>query len=161
MYKHFLQPTCQSLPANIIDNEVVPKFFAALSQIELDAYNKAIDSQLQSEQALNKVHLQQLERLRYQARLAERQFNQVDSDNRLVAAELEKRWEQALNELKNEEVTFERQHPKKPTPQLSEELKAVFLDIGRKLPEIWHKPILSHQQQKSFLRCIIGKVVAH
>lgn len=160
-YKHGLKPICQSLPADIIDNEVVPKFFAALSQIELDAYTKAIDSQLQSEQALKKVRLQQLERLRYQARLAERQFNQVDPDNRLVAAELERRWEQALNELKDTEVIFEHQHPKKPTPKLSEELKEVFLDIGRKLTEIWHEPVLSHQQRKTFLRCIIDKVIAH
>ncbi|XGA08451.1 MAG: hypothetical protein U0X86_000687 [Wolbachia endosymbiont of Xenopsylla cheopis] len=83
-----LSPACQYLSADIIDNEVVPKFFAALSQIELDAYTKAINSQLQSEQDINKAHLQQLERLRYQVRLAERQFNQVDPDNRLVAANL-------------------------------------------------------------------------
>ncbi|MBA8769672.1 recombinase family protein [Wolbachia pipientis] len=156
-----LSPSCQFLPADIIDNEVVPKFFAALSQIELDAYTKAINSQLQSEQEINKAHLQQLERLRYQVRLAERQFNQVDPDNRLVAAELERRWEQALNELKQAEITFERQYPSKPTPQLSEELKIIFLDVGKKLPEIWHKSVLSRQQRKSFIRCLIDKVIAH
>lgn len=159
--QHHLAPLCQRLPADIIDNEVVPKFFAALGQIELDAYTQVINSQLQSEQAINKAHLQQLERLRYQVRLAERQFNQVDPDNRLVAAELERRWEQALNELKQAESAFERQHPSKPAPQLPEELKMVFLDVGKRLPEIWHKSVLSHQQQKSFLRCLIDKVVAH
>ncbi|MFP3034672.1 MAG: helix-turn-helix domain-containing protein, partial [Candidatus Tisiphia sp.] len=82
-------------------------------------------------------------------------------DNRLVAAELERRWEQALNELKQAEITFERQYPSKPTPQLSEELKTIFLDVGKKLPEIWHKSVLSRQQRKSFVRCLIDKVVAH
>ncbi len=101
LHQQYLLPACQFLPADIIDNEVVPKFFAALSQIELDAYTEAINSQLQSEQAVNKAYLQQLERLRYQVGLTERQFNQVDPDNRLVAAELERRWEQALNELKS------------------------------------------------------------
>lgn len=159
--QQYLVPICQLLPADIIDSEVVPKFFAALGQIELDAYTQAINSQLQSEQAINKAHLQQLERLRYQVRLAERQFNQVDPDNRLVAAELERRWEQALKELQQAEIMFERQHPRKPTPQLSEKLKTVFLDVGKRLPEIWHKPVLSRQQRKSFLRCLIDKVVAH
>ena len=42
-------------------------------------------------------------RLRYQARLAERQYNQADPDNRLVATELERRWEAALRELKGAE----------------------------------------------------------
>ena len=155
-------PVCQFLPADVIDNEVIPKFFEALGQIELDAYTKAVSSQLQSEQAVNKIHMQQLERMRYQAKLAERQFNQVDPDNRLVAAELEKRWEQALSELKQAESIFEREYqPSKPAPQLSEELKTAFLDIGKKLPEIWNQSILSRQQQKSFLRCLIDKVVAH
>lgn len=161
LQRKYHEPVCQRLLTDIIDCAVVSKFFAAFSQIELDAYTNAIDSQSQSEQALNKVHLQQLERLRYQAKLAERQFNQVDPDNRLVAAELERRWEQALDELKQAEITFERQCPSKPTPQLSEELKTVFLDIGKKLPEIWNKSVLSSQQQKSFLRCIIDKVVVH
>ncbi|WP_220468022.1 hypothetical protein [Wolbachia pipientis] len=91
---------------------------------------------MQSEQAVNKAHLQQLERLKYQVRLAERQFNQVDPDNRLVAAELERRWEEALKEVQQAEIMFERQRPSNPTPQLPEELKTVFLDVGKRLPEI-------------------------
>lgn len=149
--QQYLVPVCQFLPADVIDNEVIPKFFAALGQIELDAYTQAINSQLQSEQAVNKAHLQQLERLKYQVRLAERQFNQVDPDNRLVAAELERRWEEALKEVQQAEIMFERQRPSNPTPQLPEELKTVFLDVGKRLPEIWHKSVLSRQQQKSFL----------
>ena len=50
---------------------------------------------------------QQVERLRYQALLAERQYNRVDPDNRLIAAELERRWETALRELR----PVSRQHP--------------------------------------------------
>lgn len=93
--------------------------------------------------------------------MAERQFNQVDPDNRLVAAELERRWEEALKEVQQAEIMFERQRPSNPTPQLPEELKTVFSDVGKRLPEIWHKSVLSRQQQKSFLRCLIDKVVAH
>jgi hypothetical protein len=46
------------------------------------------------------AHQQHVEHLRNEAALAERRFKQVDPDNRLVAAELEKRWEEALAELK-------------------------------------------------------------
>ena len=49
------------------------------------------------------VEEQQMERLRYQSKLAERQFNRVDPDNRLVASELERRWEAALVELRRAE----------------------------------------------------------
>ena len=43
--------------------------------------------------ALRSSAERQLERKRYAAALAERQFNRVDPDNRLVAAELERRWQ--------------------------------------------------------------------
>src|SRR3954452_19597961 len=52
--------------------------------------------------------MQQIERLRYEARLAERQFNHVDPDNRLVAAELERRWETALCALRRAEEALAR-----------------------------------------------------
>jgi hypothetical protein len=57
-------------------------------------------------QSLDQAHQarqQQIERLRYQASWAQRQFARVDPDNRLVAAELEARWEAALRELKQAE----------------------------------------------------------
>ena len=54
----------------------------------------------------------QLERKRYEAALTERQFHRVDPENRLVAAELERRWE-ALNEVRVAEEVVNRQH----TPQ--------------------------------------------
>lgn len=95
--------------------------------------------------------------------MAERQFNQVDPDNRLVAAELEKRWEDALDELKKAEaVIIQVQKSKKlPLSPLPEEMKFIFSGIGKQLPELWKKPILSSQQKKSFLRCLIDKVVMH
>jgi len=58
----------------------------------------------QHRQVLGAAH-QQLQRLRYLAGLAERQFNQADPDNRLVTAELEKRWEQAMQAVKDAEQT--------------------------------------------------------
>ena len=103
-----------------------------------------------------------LERLRYQARLAERQFNQADPDNRLVTAELERRWEAALRELKEAEETFQREQQQPPAPEaLSPEEREAFLQAGRKIPELWRQGLLSPQQQKAFLRCLIDKVVVH
>ena len=46
---------------------------------------------------------QQLQRLRYAASRTERQYQQVDPENRLIAAELERRWEAALRELREAE----------------------------------------------------------
>ncbi len=154
-------PVCQRIPGNPIDAEVIKAFFEAMSPVELDAYTQAINVQAQTDSSARKAHLQQLERLRYQAKIAERQFNQVDPDNRLVAAELEKRWEDSLRELKEAEKFFESKKDKTPAVIIPEEIKTAFLDIGKKLPDIWNKPFISQQNKKSFLRCLIDKVVIY
>lgn len=154
-------PVCQYIPADAIDAHVVNTFFDALSSVELDAYTQAVKREQQTTDTLERAHCQQLERLRYQLALAERQFNRVDPDNRLVAAELEQRWETALRELKlAEDAAALRQYPK-PATELSLELKAAFTAIGQKLPELWQSDVLTQVHKKALLRCLIDKVVIH
>ncbi len=154
-------PVCQYIPADGVDRYVVQAFFDALSAVELDAYTKAVKTIQQTDETIEKAHQQQLERLRYQAALAERQFNQVDPDNRLVAAELERRWENALRELKQAELSqAQRQTPDNAT-LLSPELKTALMRMGRKLPQIWSTDVLTQVQRKALLRCLIDKVVLH
>ncbi len=157
-------PVCQRIPGNLIDAEVTKIFFQVISSVELNAYTQAVDIQTQEEESTQKAHLQQLERLRYQVKVAESQFNQVDPNNRLVAAELERRWENKLRELKEAEEFFEskkRETPLNTSVFLPEEIKAAFLDIGKNLPTLWDKSFLSREKKKSFLRCLIDKVVIH
>lgn len=150
---------CQYLPADAIDDEVVKVFFEALSVVELDAYADFVESQQRAQDQLKKAKALKAQRLRYEAQLAERQFQKVDPDNRLVAAELERRWEQALRALRQaEEQSLEVNQPKPLT--LSREMKNIFLQIGKNLPQLWHQQRLSQQQRKAFLRCLIEKVIA-
>jgi DNA invertase Pin-like site-specific DNA recombinase len=155
-------PVCQNLPADPIDAHVVAAFLKILSPVELDLYDKAVAALGQDNERVCQAQQQQLQRLRYQARLAERQFNQADPDNRLVAAELERRWEVALRELKEAEETFRQKQQRPQTPEaLSAEEREAFLRAGKKIPELWRQGRLSPQQQKAFLRCLIDKVVVH
>jgi DNA invertase Pin-like site-specific DNA recombinase len=72
------EPVCQHLPAEPIDARVVEAFFAAVTPAELEAWTRAQEVRRQSNEALDRAEAQQVERLRYQAMLAERQFNKVD-----------------------------------------------------------------------------------
>ena len=96
-------PVCQRIPGDAIDDHVVRLFFEALAPAELDVHDRVMASLSEEREQVQQARRQQLERLRYQARLAERQFQKTDPDNRLVAAELERRWELALRELKQAE----------------------------------------------------------
>ena len=122
-----------------MDARVVAAFFEALSPVELDMYTQAMAVQHQQAERRDAAHRQQRERLRYEAALCERQLRRVDPDNRLVTAELERRWEAALRELKTAEAASTQRIQPTNTAEgaLSPEVRAAFLDIGRTLPDLW------------------------
>jgi hypothetical protein len=153
-------PVCQYIPADPVDAKVVAAFFAALSVVDLDAYHAAVTTRQQTDAATRRAQQQQLQRLRYQVAVAQRQFEHVDPANRLVAAELERRWETALRDLQQGEATLQEQ-PSSPKAEevIPADLQAAFLQLGQKLPELWPTAILSRTQKKALLRCLLDKVV--
>jgi DNA invertase Pin-like site-specific DNA recombinase len=154
------EPVCQHLPADPIDAAVVAAFFAAVTPAELEAWARAHDARRQAEAALDRAEAQQVERLRYQAALAERQFHKVDPDNRLVAAELEHRWELALRELRQAEGALARHRAARARPEtLSAEDRERFLMLGPQLPAMWQQAEMTRERKKTLLRSLIDKVV--
>lgn len=155
-------PVCQNIPGDPVDQAVIQAFFAALSPVELDVYAHATTAHQQSLDQARQAREQQIERLRYQATLAQRQFNRVDPDNRLVAAELEARWETALREVRQaQEAAAEADQVVVVPFALTAELKAAFTSIGEKLPQVWGTDLLSREQKKALLRCLIEKIALH
>ena len=151
---------CQHLPADLIDARVVAAFFAAVGPAELEAWTRARDTRQQADEALDRAEAQQVERLRYQALLAERQYNRVDPDNRLIAAELERRWEIALRDLRQAEAALDRRRAAGSEPEtLTAEEQDDFLAISPQLPELWRRSDVSWADKKALLRSLIEKVV--
>ena len=161
-YLHRTQagPMCQHLPADPIDARVVAAFFAAVAPAELEAWTRAQEARHQSDEALDRAEARQVERLRYQALLAERQFTKVDPDNRLVADALEHRWELALRELRRAEEMLTRHRAARAEPEtLSAEDRERFLALGPRLPGLWAEPGMTRERRKALLRSLIDKVV--
>lgn len=154
-------PACQYVRAAHIDTAVADAFLAALAPAELDALSRARRAQLQVDTALQANAARQLERKRYAAALAERQFNKVDPDNRLVAAELERRWETALNEVRAAEDALARQSAPQAIGQIAmgKALHGKVISLAGRLPHIWTDPATTDAQRKALLRCLIDKVV--
>ena len=163
LHQQYQVPVCQRIRSQPIDDFVVQAFFQALSPLELEVYEQALQTHQQVDQQARQAQEQQLERLRYQAALAQHQYNQVDPENRLVAAELERRWEAALVALQEaEERLALQQQPAEHPPSPPPELKAAFSRIAQKLPQIWdQEELLSTPKKKALLRCLIDKVVIH
>jgi Recombinase zinc beta ribbon domain len=156
-------PVCQRLSADPVDQHVVAAFFQALAPVELDLYEQAMQQRRQQQDAVDRAHQLTLQRLRYEANLARRRYERVDPENRLVADELERRWEAALQALHEAEEHYHRlQQANKVVPlSIPRTLRTAFTSLGTSLPTVWHQDTMSRAQRKALLRCLIDKVVLH
>lgn len=76
----------------------------------------------------------------------------------MVAAELERRWEQALRVLAEARETAERFAQRPPEPALDPVLRAPLADLSTQLPALWQSGRLLPEQQQALLRSLIRGV---
>src|SRR5262249_2288630 len=98
---------CQSLSGRCLDELVAQEVLGALRPAELELQLRAADDIERQRQRLHENWRQQLERARYQAERAARQYHLAEPENRLVARELERLWEQALQEQARLQAEYE------------------------------------------------------
>lgn len=149
---------CLTLDGAAIEEAVVDAFFAALAPAELDLLEDVLAAQRADRDRLRQHHADQVARAEYEARFAERQYRAVDPDNRLVAAELERRWELALRAVAEAREAAERAAtppPPAPDPRWREQLR----DLGAHLPGLWQSGRLTPEQQKALLRSLIRRII--
>ena len=152
------EPACQWVRAPGVDEVVVQAFFEALRPAQLDTLETTLAAQQVERARLEQHWAEQLKRAQYDAHLAGRQYQAVDPENRLVAAELERRWETKLQELQQVQVAqtqFQQQQPKR--FELSPERRRQFQALSDTLPELW--PELSNRQKKDLVRALIAQVI--
>jgi DNA invertase Pin-like site-specific DNA recombinase len=154
---HYAKPNCQYLSGRPIDDTVVREFFRVLQPAEIDALQRVTAQQTEHQRELVRHLQQEVARLEYAAKRAERQYNCVDPENRLIAATLEKKWESVLAEREQAQARLAEARARAPQPvAIPSELRAAFADAGRHMPEVWRR--LSAEGQKRLLRTLITGV---
>ena len=117
----------------------------------------ALDALERQRQALDRQWQLKLERVRYAARLAERQYDAFDPDNRLVAGALEKRWNDALAAVREVEQAYAAAARTDLAP-LSEAEQQGLQQLAGDLQAIWEAPTTSMADRKRLLRLAIQEV---
>ena len=141
------------------DRLVSEQLLAALAPFGMEAALEAIDSlQGAADERLRQKALA-LEHARYEVTRARRQYEAVDPENRMVAAELERRWNQTLSteaQLAAEFATLQetREHPLTDTQQYD------LLRFARDLPRLWDDPRSLPEHKKRLLRIALKEIVA-
>lgn len=155
--RQFSQPVCEIIRTDIIDDVVVEAFFEAIQPVQFDALRSVLQHQDQSCAQLEQQWQYRLQQAQYDTHRAQKQYNAVDPENRLVARELEHRWEATLQNLQAVEQgldTFQKQRPASTIPP---ELAEQFRQICQTLPQLWDQ--LAPRDKKDLLRSLIAKVI--
>ncbi len=150
---------CKSLPASAIEPLVVEQFLAAIQPAQLDALEALLAEQQTQHHGLNKSWEERLKHARYEARLAEHQYQAVDPENRLVAAELEKRWEEKLHHLQETQEDYDRFVQTPAISVIPPEVREQLRNISFSLPELWHRDQIAVEEKKELLRSLISHVI--
>ena len=151
---------CQSLPNGVLDELICRQVLTVVEPAALEVSMKAADNIEQERQRLNKNRLQQLERATYEVKLAKRQYDSVDSENRLVAAELERQWETALRSQRNLQDEYDRTGKERSLKLTSDERNQISV-LSKNLPLIWNDPATSSADRQEIIRCLIDRVVVN
>jgi DNA invertase Pin-like site-specific DNA recombinase len=153
----YAQPQCQSFAMRYLDPAVSDIFLEAVQPARLETTLAALAVLERERQALDRQWQLRLERARYEAQLAQRQYDAVDPDNRLVARELEKRWNDALtvvNQLEQEYAVAQRTD----LVPLDEADQQAVRRLAQDLPALWNAPTTTAADRKRLLRLIIREV---
>ncbi len=155
-YAH--EQTCYGLRAAEIDQLVSQQ---ALRSLEPAALELSLQTQadLEQERSRLETHWQQsLQRASYDSDLAQHRYRAVDPDNRLVAATLEKDWNEAL--LQERQVREDYDRFRRETPSgLTESERATIQALASDIQALWQAPGTTQAERKQVLRCLIERVV--
>ncbi len=152
--------TCCGLEAGAVDDLVVQQVLRALEPATLELSLKAIQDVHHERERLHRHWKQRLERATYESERAERQYQAVEPENRLVARSLERQWEEALRkqrDLAEESDRFLKEQP----PQIREDQRARILALSNDLPALWNAPETTAADRKEIIRLVVERVVVH
>jgi len=148
---------CQSMTSRPVDAAVVEAFLTAVSPISLQVATRVLDQVEQDLIVQRRQRALQLEQSRYEARLAQRQYDAVDPANRLVAAELERRWNEKLERVAQLERAYA-QAEREAGWNLTADERAAITELSHDLPAVWSAETTTNQERKQLLRMAIESV---
>jgi len=153
------QPKCIAFGGIPVDDAIARQVVAVVQPAAVEA---AMTAWREAEQATDDVIAalhRDLEAARYAARRAEKQFGAADPENRLVAQELENRWNRALVHVRELEQRIEQHGQTRGEASLvgEEDLQGLAAD----LEAIWNDPHSDARIKKRIVRTLIEEVVAN
>jgi DNA invertase Pin-like site-specific DNA recombinase len=149
---------CISFGGLRADEAVSKEVLCAVEGNAIEAALKAAEQIGRQQQELRTAIKLEVEQARYEARLAARRYEAVDPEQRLVAKELEARWNVALQKVQEVEQKFEEFDRKIPSASLPS--REVLLSLAQDLPAVWNAPSTEMRLKQRIVRILIQEIIA-
>jgi DNA invertase Pin-like site-specific DNA recombinase len=148
---------CQSFGGRKLEQRVLAEMFTVLEPAALDATTRALADADEAHRQRLAVFELAVERARFEAERAQRQFDAVEPENRLVARTLERAWEEAMVAQRRAEADLAAQRARQPSRLRDDEL-AWLAHVGADLRAIFDAPTTTWRERKQLLRTVIAEV---
>lgn len=148
---------CVRIQADLMDKALGERVLEILCAEQIELAFRAMQELERRSQAVDQQWRMRIERLEYQAQLAQRRYEEVDPSHRLVAGTLERRWNDALTELQTAQEELHRSRQQQGL-ELTQEQKTQLLALAQDLPQLWKSPATSAQDRKRMLRLLIKDI---
>ena len=148
---------CLSVSSIPLDKAVTDRLISAITPVTIELALAALTNLEERDREIGTQWRMRIERARYDADLAERRYEAVDPDNRLIAATLEKRWNEAtqrLHDLEAELAAFERQVMRAVTA----EQKRQILQLVGDFPRLWAASTTVPRDRKRIVRLLVRDI---
>ena len=150
--------SCQSLGGHRLEQVVVAEVFKVLEPAALAATAKAL-AEVEANHADRLVAFDTaVERARYEAERARRQYDAVEPENRLVARNMERAWEAALGQMARAEADLAAARARRPVALSAGEL-AWLSRAGADVRAVFDATTTTSRERKQLLRAVISEVV--
>jgi excisionase family DNA binding protein len=156
---HGAEHGCISFGSLRVDRAVAEEVLGILRPIGVEAALRAIEQREDDGQAKRRQLELALEQARFEAARAQRQYDAVDPGNRLVAGELERRWNERLAQVSQRGAEIEDLDGRQ-CPAITPEQRNALLSLGNDLPRVWDHPGAGNDTRKRILRAVIEEIVA-
>jgi DNA invertase Pin-like site-specific DNA recombinase len=157
-HREALSPrACLSVSAAPLDEAITGRLVGAITPATIDLALAALTNLEERDREISAQWRMRIERARYEVDLADRRYEAVDPANRLIAATLEQRWNDAmqrLQELEAQLAAFER----KAMRAVTAEQKRQILLLASNLPRLWSASTTTPRDRKRILRLLVRDI---
>src|SRR5689334_21875178 len=149
---------CISVSGLSIDAAIAKEVLRVLKPLGMEAAVKAIEAQSSETTATERQLELSLQQARYEVAHARRQYDAVDPANRLVAGELERRWNETLQAVAKIEGYIAAMIARRPPP-LGQPVRQQLIALGADLERAWSHPAATAATRKRILRTVISEII--